>query len=106
MKIKLTLKLVLPLLLFCFSTTKIFAQQRVKEVVLQAFWWDYWNNNFRFKWADYLTELAPRLKAMGVDAIWIPPNYKTMDRAVWAICHLTITIWAINTKKEKLPVIP
>lgn len=76
MKIKLTLKLVLPLLLFCFSTTKIFAQQRVKKVVLQAFRWDYWNNNFRFKWADYLTELAPRLKAMGVDAIWIPPNYK------------------------------
>jgi alpha-amylase len=50
--------------------------QRVKKVVVQAFWWDHWNNNFRFKWADYLTELAPRLKALGVDAIWIPPNYK------------------------------
>jgi glycosidase len=54
-----------------------FAQPRVKKVVMQAFWWDYWNNNFRFKWADYLTELAPRLKALGIDAIWVPPNYKT-----------------------------
>ncbi len=59
-----------------FSINNSKAQQRVKKVVVQAFWWDYWNNNFRFKWADYLTELAPRLKALGVDAIWVPPNYK------------------------------
>lgn len=62
--------------LFCLLHTSVNAQQRVKKVVVQAFWWDYWNNNFRFKWADYLTELAPRLKALGVDAIWIPPNLK------------------------------
>jgi glycosidase len=69
-------KVVVFCLLFSFLSNPSFAQQRVKKVVVQAFWWDNWNNNFRFKWADYLTELAPRLKALGVDAIWVPPNYK------------------------------
>jgi glycosidase len=49
---------------------------RVKKTVLQAFWWDYWNNNFRYNWSNYLTELAPRLKAYGVDVVWIPPSSK------------------------------
>lgn len=49
---------------------------KVKKVVFQGFWWDYWNNNFNNGWSNYLTELAPRLKSMGVDAIWIPPSYK------------------------------
>ena len=52
---------------------------RVKKVVLQTFWWDYQNNNFPNGWANYLTELAPRLKAMGVDAVWIPPTVKNQD---------------------------
>ena len=74
---KKSVKRLLVLLLFAsISINQNFAQQRVKKVVVQAFWWDNWNNNFRFKWADYLTELAPRLKALGVDAIWVPPNYK------------------------------
>jgi len=70
------MRLLVALVLFLSTANVINAQQRVKKVVVQAFWWDYWNNNFRFKWADYLTELAPRLKALGVDAIWVPPNYK------------------------------
>ena len=45
------------------------AQTTVKKVVLQAFWWDYYNDTYRFKWADYLTEMAPRLKSMGIDAV-------------------------------------
>src|SRR5947208_2192091 len=49
---------------------------RKARVMLQAFWWDYWNNNFRYRWADYLCELAPRLKALGIDAVWIPPSLK------------------------------
>lgn len=52
------------------------AQTTVKKVVLQGFWWDYYNNNYHERWANYLTELAPRLKAMGVDAVWIPPSSK------------------------------
>ena len=27
-------------------------------------------------WANYLTELAPRLKTLGIDAVWIPPTIK------------------------------
>ncbi len=73
---QISFKVFIFLLLFASSANILNAQQRVKKVVMQAFWWDYYNNNYRFKWADYLTELAPRLKAAGVDAIWIPPNYK------------------------------
>ncbi len=51
----------------------------VKKVVLQAFWWDYKNNNYPYSWSNYLTELAPRLKTMGVDAVWIPPSYKNQS---------------------------
>ena len=47
-----------------------------RQVVLQAFWWDYWNANYPNGWANYLTELAPRLRSMGIDAIWIPPTIK------------------------------
>lgn len=64
------------LLLLLLGTAPANAQQRVSKVLLQAFWWDYWNNNYRFGWANYLTELAPRLRALGVDAIWIPPASK------------------------------
>lgn len=58
------------------STSLTTQAQRVKKVVFQAFWWDYWNENYRFGWANYLTELAPRLKAAGFNAVWIPPAYK------------------------------
>jgi alpha-amylase len=48
----------------------------VKKIVFQSFWWDYKNNNYPNGWANYLTDLAPRLKGMGVDAVWIPPTVK------------------------------
>lgn len=71
------LKLVLAIGLL-FSTFK--SQSQVNnprnQVVLQAFWWDYWNSNYPNGWANYLVELAPRLKQLGVDAIWIPPTIK------------------------------
>lgn len=47
-----------------------------RQVVLQAYWWDYWNANYPNGWCNYLTELAPRLAALGVDAVWIPPTIK------------------------------
>ncbi|WP_165903554.1 alpha-amylase family glycosyl hydrolase [Hymenobacter gummosus] len=50
--------------------------QAQSKVVVQGFWWDYWNSNYPNGWANYLAELAPRLKAMGVDAVWIPPSIK------------------------------
>jgi len=53
-----------------------------QKVVLQAFWWDYQNNNYPNGWSNYLVELAPRLKAMGIDAIWIPPSIKGGNQGV------------------------
>lgn len=70
------------LFLFCLFSVSIsgFGQAtKVKKVVLQGFWWDYWNNNFPNAWANYLTELAPRLKSLGVDAVWIPPSVKNQS---------------------------
>lgn len=63
--------LVVLLLSFCS-----WGQTTVAPVVLQGFWWDYWNNNYPNSWANYLAELAPRLKEMGIDAIWVPPFSK------------------------------
>ncbi|MFM1999190.1 MAG: hypothetical protein RL204_1137, partial [Bacteroidota bacterium] len=62
-------------LAFCFSANS-WSQTTVKKVVLQAFWWDYYNANYTDQWANYLAELAPRLKEMGIDAVWIPPTPK------------------------------
>ncbi|MFN5333598.1 MAG: alpha-amylase family glycosyl hydrolase, partial [Bacteroidota bacterium] len=69
-------KLILFLLSIILISTTTIAQQRVKKVLFQGFWWDYWNSNFPNKWSDYLTELTPRLKAIGIDAVWIPPAVK------------------------------
>jgi alpha-amylase len=50
-----------------------------KKTVFQAFWWDYKNNNYPDGWANYLTDLAPRLRQMGVDAVWVPPSIKNQS---------------------------
>lgn len=60
--------------IFCYQQN--YGQTTVKKVVLQAFWWDYYNSNYHLAWADYITELAPRLREMGIDAVWIPPTSK------------------------------
>ncbi len=58
-------------------TSDVYAQTtRVKKVLFQGFWWDFKNDNFPSRWSNYLTELTPRLKAIGIDAVWIPPSYK------------------------------
>jgi alpha-amylase len=49
---------------------------QAQQVVLQGFWWDYWNSNYPNGWANYIADLAPRLKSMGIDAVWMPPNVK------------------------------
>ncbi len=79
MKITTCVKLILLcLVLSAFFSLRSGAQitQNVSRVVFQGFWWDYYNYNFRNGWANYLTELAPRLRAMGFDAVWIPPAAK------------------------------
>jgi alpha-amylase len=45
-------------------------------VVLQAFWWDCWNERYPQDWYTYLAKLTPRLRAMGFDGLWIPPPAK------------------------------
>jgi alpha-amylase len=47
-----------------------------QKVVLQGFWWDYWNNNYPNGWSNYVSDLAPRLKQLGIDGIWVPPSIK------------------------------
>jgi alpha-amylase len=46
------------------------------KVVLQGFWWDYWNNNYQNGWSNYLSDLGPRLRNLGIDGVWIPPSIK------------------------------
>jgi len=46
------------------------------KVVLEGFWWDYTNNNYPNGWSNYLTELGPRFRGMGIDAVWVPPCIK------------------------------
>ncbi|WP_400191630.1 alpha-amylase family glycosyl hydrolase [Hymenobacter sp. B81] len=50
--------------------------QQQRQVVFQAFWWNYWNSNYPFGWANYVADLAPRLKALGIQAVWVPPSIK------------------------------
>lgn len=61
-------------------------QQNPDQILLQGFWWDYWNNNYPNRWADYLSDLAPRLKQMGVNGVWVPPSVKSdsySENNVW-----------------------
>lgn len=46
------------------------------KVILQGFWWDYHNNNYTSGWSNYLSDLSPRLRNLGIDAVWIPPCVK------------------------------
>ena len=55
-------------------------QVKAQQVVLQGFWWDYWNSNYPNGWANYIADLAPRLKAMGIDAVWMPPTVKSPNQ--------------------------
>ena len=69
-----------------FSSTQIFSQQSQnpwnRRVILQGFWWDYENYNYPDGWANYLADLTPRLKEIGIDVIWIPPAVKNRERVV------------------------
>lgn len=74
MKKSLLLLLALCLQLFALIPAK--AADPEKKVILQAFWWDYWNGNFENSYANYLTELAPRLRELDINAVWVPPFVK------------------------------
>ena len=69
------------LLLFCFLLTSniLLLGQDTKKIVLQGFWWDFKNNNYPQGWANYLSDLSPRLRKMGIDAVWVPVNQKNAN---------------------------
>jgi hypothetical protein len=46
------------------------------KVVFQAFWWDLNNENYPQNWYTYLAKLAPKLRDLGFDGIWIPSPSK------------------------------
>lgn len=58
-----------------------FVKAQPKKMVLQAFWWDFRHNNYPAGWANYLIDLAPRLKELGIDAVWIPNVQKNANPA-------------------------
>lgn len=61
-------------------------QQNPNRVLLQGFWWDYWNNNYPNRWSDYLSDLSPRLRTIGISAVWVPPTAKAdafSQASVW-----------------------
>jgi len=68
---------VLFLLLFVLPFQWLNAQP--KKVLLQGFWWNFSNTNYSSSWANYLSDLAPRLRENGVDAIWIPVSSKNAN---------------------------
>lgn len=69
-------KLLCALVSLMFVTMSAQAADPEKKVILQAFWWDYWNSNFENSYANYLTELAPRLRELDINAVWVPPFVK------------------------------
>ena len=75
MKLKLK-NFLLPLVAFVCLAAPMKAADPEKKVILQAFWWDYWNSNFENSYANYLTELAPRLRELDINAVWVPPFVK------------------------------
>lgn len=78
MKLK-KLLFVLILVGFMLSSVFVAANPWNGKVVLQGFWWDYYNSNYSEDWATYLADLAPRLREMGIDAVWIPPTIKNKN---------------------------
>jgi len=52
------------------------------KVVLEGFWWNCENTNYQTDadgtggWYTYLAKLAPRLRDMGFDGVWVPPPAK------------------------------
>ncbi|NII25032.1 DUF1939 domain-containing protein [Pseudoflavitalea sp. X16] len=66
-------------LLYFFSTCFFTVQAQNPwngKVIFQGFWWDYWNTNYPEGWSNYLADLSPRLRDIGIDGVWIPPSIK------------------------------
>jgi len=67
------------ILLISFFTIAQVRAQDSKKVILQGFWWDFKNNNYPQGWANYLIDLTPRLRKMGIEGVWVPVNQKNAN---------------------------
>lgn len=63
-------------LLIFFASVSMAQNPWNGKVILQGFWWDYHNNNYTSGWSNYLADLAPRLRNLGIDGVWVPPSIK------------------------------
>ncbi len=57
-------------------------QQNPSRIMLQGFWWGSWHDTYPGSYYDYLTRLAPRLRELGIDAIWVFPPQKAGQQEV------------------------
>lgn len=64
------------LLVLCGLTLVSWANPWNGKVVFQGFWWDCRNDKYPQDWYTYLAKLAPRLRDLGFDGIWLPPPSK------------------------------
>lgn len=71
-------RIVLCSFLLLFHLPLLFGQD-TKKVILQGFWWDFKNNNYPQGWANYLVDLTPRLRKLGIESVWVPVNQKNAN---------------------------
>jgi alpha-amylase len=51
-------------------------ESQSRQVILQGFWWDWKNSTYSNKFANYIAEFSPRLRRLGIDAVWVMPSIK------------------------------
>ncbi len=83
-------RLMLLLLLLCTGTGLNAQQQNPSKTMLQGFWWGSWSDTYP-GYYNYLTRLAPRLRQLGIDAIWVFPPQKSGQKEVKSQSPLGLT---------------
>lgn len=73
------LSIIKPLIFLLFVGPILLPAQDQKRIILQGFWWDFKNNNYPQGWANYLVDLAPRLRKMGIEGVWVPVSQKNAN---------------------------
>jgi len=71
------------------------------KVVLEAFWWDCWNNNYPWDWYSYLSQMMPRLRDMGFDGIWVPPPCKGSSPAGSNMGYFPFDYYDLGQKNQQ-----
>jgi alpha-amylase len=71
------------------------------KVVLEAFWWDCWNNSFRYDWYSFLSKMMPWFRDLGFDGIWIPPPCKGASPAGDDMGYLPFDYYDLGHKNQQ-----